>query len=72
MYSECDLALQGKGTLKIRSVNNNGVHSKDDLEVKNLALQVECKDNALKGNDGVTVESGTLTLIATLGDGIKT
>ncbi len=72
VYSECDLALQGKGTLKIKSVNNNGVHSKDDLEVKNLALQVECKDNALKGNDGVTVESGTLTLIATLGDGIKT
>ncbi len=72
VYALCDLDIQGKGSLSVKSVNNNGIHTKDDLNVKNLSLQVECKDNALKGNDSVSVESGNLTLIARQGDGIKT
>lgn len=72
VWSDCDLNLQGKGNLYVSSVANNGIHTKDDLKVKNLFLQVECEDNALKGNDSVTVESGTLILIARTGDGIKT
>lgn len=72
VYALCDLDIQGKGSLNVKSVNNNGIHTKDDLNVKNLSLQVDCKDNALKGNDSVTVESGNLVLIARQGDGIKT
>lgn len=72
VYALCDLDIQGKGDLLIKSVNNNGIHTKDDLNVKNLNLQVDCKDNALKGNDSVTVESGQIVLIARTGDGIKT
>ena len=72
VWADCDLDLQGKGSLYVSSVANNGIHTKDDLNVKNLYLQVECEDNALKGNDSVTVESGTLVLIARTGDGIKT
>ena len=72
VWADCDLSLQGKGNLYVSSVANNGIHTKDDLKVKNLYLQVECEDNALKGNDSVTVESGTLVLIARTGDGIKT
>lgn len=72
LLCDCDLDLQGKGTLYVLSENNNGIHTKDDLSVKNLTLQAECEDNALKGNDSVTVTSGVLTLIARTGDGIKT
>ncbi|MCM1223957.1 MAG: carbohydrate-binding domain-containing protein [Lachnospiraceae bacterium] len=72
VYALCDFNIQGKGSLNVKSVNNNGIHAKDDLTVKNLSLQVDCKDNALKGNDSVTVESGNLVLIARQGDGIKT
>lgn len=72
VYTKCDLNLQGKGNLYVKSVNNNGIHSKGDLKVKNAFIQVDCKDNALKGNDSVTIESGTLVLIARAGDGIKT
>lgn len=72
VWTDCDLDLQGKGDLYVTSLANNGIHSKDRLEVKNLSLQVECEDNALKGNDGVAVKSGTLVLIARTGDGIKT
>ena len=72
IYSAVDLDIEGKGALLIKSENNNGIHCKDDLDVKNLTLSVTCVDNALKGNDSVTVTGGTITLIATGGDGIKT
>lgn len=72
VWTEQDLDLQGKGDLYVVSLANNGIHSKGDLAVKNLYLRVECEDNALKGNDSVSVASGTLELIARTGDGIKT
>lgn len=72
VYALCDLDIQGKGALYVKSENNNGIHTKDDLTVKNLTLQVDCIDNALKGNDSVTIQSGNITLIARAGDGIKT
>ncbi|MBQ4510637.1 MAG: carbohydrate-binding domain-containing protein, partial [Clostridia bacterium] len=72
IYSLVDLEICGKGELNVISKNNNGIHTKDDLEIKNLTLTVSCVDNSLKGNDSVTIESGNLTLISTQGDGIKT
>ena len=72
IYAKCDLVLGGKGELVVISSQNQGIHTKDDLEVKNLTLSVTCEKNALKGNDSVSILSGTLTLIARSGDGIKT
>ncbi len=72
IYSLVDLEIAGKCTLVVISENNNGIHSKDDLQVKNLTLTVSCMDNALKGNDSVEITGGTTTLIARRGDGIKT
>ena len=72
IYSLVDLELAGKGALTVVSANNNGIHTKDDLQVKNLTLYVKCVDNALKGNDGVEITNATTTLIATGGDCIKT
>lgn len=72
LYAKVDLQLGGKGALTVVSENNNGIHTKDDLKVKNLTLLVACMDNALKGNDSVKITGGVLTLIARDGDGIKT
>lgn len=72
IHSDVDLEIGGKGELTVISENNNGIHSKDDLQVKNLTLFVACIDNALKGNDGVEIEGGDTTLIASGGDCIKT
>jgi len=72
VYSLVDLEIKGKGSLLVHSENNNGIHTKDDLQVKNLTLSVTCVDNALKGNDSVTLENAITTLIASGGDGIKT
>ena len=72
IHSDVDLEIGGKGELTVISENNNGILSKDDLQVKNLTLFVACIDNALKGNDGVEIEGGNTTLIASGGDCIKT
>ena len=66
------MEISGKGELWVVSKNNNGIHSKKDLQVKNLKLGVSCTDNALKGNDSVSFENARATIIATAGDGIKT
>lgn len=72
IHSKVDLEISGKGFLTVVSENNNGIHTKDDLQVKNLNLTVSCVDNALKGNDSVEMNDCNTTLIATNGDGIKT
>ena len=72
IHSDVDLEIGGKGELTVISENNNGIHSGDDLQVKNLTLLVACIDNALKGNDGIEIEGGNTTLIASGGDCIKT
>lgn len=72
IYSEVDLEISGKGKLSVVSENNKGIHSKKDLQVKNLNLIVSCKDNALKGNDSVELLAANATLIAKAGDSVKT
>ena len=72
IYAACDLKLSGSGTLIVETAFDNGVKSKDDLSVKNLTLKVTGAGNALKGNDSVTIKSGSLILISTGSDGVKT
>ncbi len=54
------------------SANNKGSRSKKDIKIKNLTLSITCDDNALKGDDGVEITSGTIKLVSKNGDGIKT
>ncbi|MBQ2307821.1 MAG: carbohydrate-binding domain-containing protein, partial [Clostridia bacterium] len=72
IFAACDLKLSGKGTLIVTTSYDNGIKSKDDLTVRNLTLKVTAPGVALKGNDSVKLESGSLILISTGGDGVKT
>ncbi len=72
IYAECDLDLTGKGSLVVSSTYNNGIQSKDSIEIKNVTLKVTAVNNAIRGNDSVDILSGNLILIAKGGDGIKT
>lgn len=72
IYATCDLKLKGKGTLDVTNITNNGIHTKDDLEIKNLTLNVKAVNNAIKGNDSITIESGNIKAISTNGDSLKT
>ncbi len=72
IYAKRDLKLKGSGTLVVNGGYNNGIHTTDDLKIQKLSLKVTAYDNALKGNDSITVESGTVVAISTNGDGVKT
>ncbi len=72
IYSKEDLDLKGKGILVVKSSYNNGIHTKDDLKIKNLTLKVDAINNAIKGNDSITIESGDIIAIARGGNGLKT
>ena len=72
IWAACDLKLTGKGTLIVSTDYDNGIKSKDDLSVKNVTLKVTAKGNALKGNDSIEVKSGSLYLVSTVSDGVKT
>ena len=72
VYAKCDLKLKGSGTLVINAGYNNGVHTTKDLTIQKLTLMVTAVNNAIKGNDSITVTSGTITAISTNGDGIET
>lgn len=72
IYITCDTTFKGAGTLNVTSESNNGIHCKDDLTLQKLTLNVTSVDNALKGNDSLTINSGVFTLIAKAGDALKT
>ncbi|MBR6897177.1 MAG: carbohydrate-binding domain-containing protein [Lachnospiraceae bacterium] len=72
IYADCDLELKGQGALYVKADYNNGVHTKDDLDIKNLTLTVTANNVAIRGNDSVNIASGTITAISVGGDGIKT
>ena len=72
VYAKADLKLKGTGTLVVTGSYNNGIHTTKDLTVQKLSLKVTAPNNALKGNDSITVKSGTVVAISTKGDGVKT
>lgn len=72
IYSLVDLDIKGKGYLSVEGNCLDGIHCKDDLTIKNLTLDVLAKDNAIKGNDSLTIESATIKAISTNGDALKT
>lgn len=72
IYALCDLTIKGSGNLVVQNSFNNGIHTKDDLIIKNLSLNVKAVNNAIKGNDSITIESGTIKAVSTKGDALKT
>lgn len=70
--AKCDLKLAATGTLYVEGNYNNGIHTTKDLEIQKITLKVKAVNNALKGKDSVTINSGTLVVISTAGDGIET
>jgi len=72
IYAKCDLTISGNGSLNVLANYNNGIHTTKDLKIKNTSVNVNSYNNSLKGNDSVTIKSGTLNLISTGGNGIIT
>ncbi|SHK92710.1 carbohydrate-binding domain-containing protein [Fibrobacter sp. UWB12] len=71
IYAKDDLTIKGEGTLIVKGNYNNGIHTSNDLKVKNGLITVKAKNNGLKGKNSVEVSGGTINITTTEGDGIK-
>lgn len=70
IYAKDDLTIKGEGTLIVKANYNNGIHTSNDLRVKNGIITVTAKNNGLKGKESVAISGGTIN-ITSEGDGIK-
>lgn len=62
--AKCDLKLKGAGTLEVVGHYNNGIHTSDDLEMQKLTVTSTAVNNAYKGKDSLTINSGVITAVA--------
>ena len=70
IFSKDDLKINGTGSLIVNANYNNGIASKDDLDIKNGDITINAVNNGLKGKDSIEIDNGTF-LINSGGDAIK-
>ena len=70
IFSKDDLKINGTGTLIVNANYNNGIASKDDLDIKNGDITINAVNNGLKGKDSIEIDNGTF-MINSGGDAIK-
>ncbi|MBE6890918.1 MAG: carbohydrate-binding domain-containing protein [Ruminococcaceae bacterium] len=71
VYSQDDLEIESEGTLYVKGNFEKGIHSKDDLEIRESTVYVEALDDGIRGKDSVHIESGNITVYC-CSDGIRT
>jgi hypothetical protein len=71
IYSKDDLFFEGKGTLYVTSNYQDGIVSKDNIEVTEGVYRIDAKDDGIRGKDSISILGGTFDITA-LGDGLKT
>jgi hypothetical protein len=74
--SKDDMNIEGAGTLVVTGRFNNGIHSSNDLRIKEKdgaipTITVTAVNNAFKGKDSVQIETGVISLTTSQGDGIQ-
>ena len=72
IYAKSDLKLKGTGKLWVDSGYGSGIHTTKDLKIQKLSLKSSALSCAIRGDDSITMESGTVVAISTRGDGLKT
>lgn len=72
IYSADDLTIKGGGRLNVYANYNNGIGCKNDIDIKNGNITVSAVNNAIKGNNSVTVRGDAEVIISAAEDAIKT
>ncbi|MGA1839686.1 MAG: carbohydrate-binding domain-containing protein [bacterium] len=70
VFSRDDLTIGGNGSLTVHANYNDGITSKDDLEITGGSITVNAVNDGIRGRDSFTVRGGTVTVIAG-GDGMQ-
>ncbi len=71
IYSKDDLDIESEGTLYVKGNFEKGIHSKDDLKLREATVFVEALNDGIRGKDSVQIESGNITVYCGA-DGIRT
>jgi len=71
IYSKDDLDIESDGTLYVKGNFEKGIHSKDDLRLRESTVFIEAVDDGIRGKDSVRIESGNITVYCGA-DGIRT
>ena len=70
LYSKSDLVIQGAGSLTVEANCNNGITSKDTLEIYDAALSVTAVNHGINGKDSNTIDSASIS-VTSGGDAIR-
>jgi len=70
VFSADDLIIEGTGTLVVTANYNNGVQSKDDLDIAGGTMIVNAVNDGIKGKDSITVADADIRITAG-GDGMQ-
>lgn len=62
IFSDCDLTLNGQGSLTINSSTCHGIVTKDDLKICGSTIEITATGHGLKANDSIRVSDGTITV----------
>lgn len=64
VFSQCDLTVNGPGSLSIQAGEGNGVVSKDDLAVTGGTVTVTAQGHGLEGKDSVRIAGGKWDIVS--------
>lgn len=70
IFAECDLSVNGTGTLNVNANANDGITSEDKLKITGGVLNITSADDGLVGKDAVLIKDGAVHITAS-GNGIK-
>ena len=61
-YSKSDLVINGSGKLVVNANYNNGITSKDTLQISNATLSVMAKNHGINGKDSNLITNANITV----------
>lgn len=71
IYAECDMTVNGTGSLSVSGFYKDAIRSKDIVKILDGELIIKCKRTAVHGNDGILVNGGMI-YISSEKNGLKT
>lgn len=70
IFSHNDISFEGKGTLVVKSNNEDAIVGKDALKIVSGTYEITAKDDGIRGKDYVYIKNGKFKITSS-GDAIK-
>ena len=71
IYSECDMTINGTGSITVNGYYKDAIRSKDIVKILGGVFTIKCKRTGIHGNDGILVKAGEFK-ISSEKNGFKT